>query len=94
MKTEQVSRVFGIVLKAVAIICIVIVTYSLWLGKDNGKYKVEKQAAGFYIYNTQKGIITGIGSEDNQMLRMTIEPFKEDLKNILKKTTVTLDQNP
>ena len=53
MKTQQVNTVFGIILKGVATICILLITFFYWQNKDSGKYlDIEYQST---VFNTQTG---------------------------------------
>ena len=85
MKTEHISSIFGIILKGVATICIVLATYFYMQNKDTGKYISYPSEYGVRILNTQSGEITIIG----ETVRIMINPFEEDINKIVEKELIS-----
>ena len=90
MKTEHISSIFGIILKGIATICIVLVTFFIWQSRNNEKYQFGRMEESIYIINTTTGHLVrlGPGFDDDQFSRWKISPFEENMEDIIYKAEI------
>ena len=90
MKTERINSIFGIILKGVATICIVLITFIYWQRHETGKYQFGRMEESIYIINTTTGHLVrlGPGLDDDQFSRWKISPFEENMEDIIYKAEI------
>ena len=72
-KIEQMNAILTIILKVVAITCLILMTYAYWLKRDIGKYQESKE--GESLFNTQTGEQTIVIFEEDKSYRLKIDPL-------------------
>ena len=86
MKTQHLKDILGIILKGVAIICIILITYFYWQNKDTGKYEHVREGGSIVVFNTQNGEYTMMRFLDDDLnYRRTLNPVAIDKNKILGK---------
>ncbi|MCX6306885.1 MAG: hypothetical protein NT040_18115 [Bacteroidetes bacterium] len=84
MKPELIDKTFGILLKAVACVCMVVITVIYWQGRDIGKYLdvTKESGGGIILLDTQNGEYIAIGTEGDQNYRLKFKLLDTDPKRI------------
>jgi len=77
MKTEQINSIFGIILKGITIICIVVVTFVYWNKRNIGTYQNMNSETGLKILNTQTGEIAFLRDNGQQYVRFMLYSFTQ-----------------
>ena len=90
MKTDRINSIFGVILKGVATICIVLITFIYWQSQEIGKYKFSFSAdeESLYLTNTTTGEVIGLGAtyddDNSDFMKYKVNFFGKDSSEIFK----------